>query len=43
MYDLLCHSGMLFGSIATLALVGAAVGGLGLLAASALRRVTRSA
>jgi hypothetical protein len=43
MYDLLCHSGMLFGSIATLVLVGTAVGGVGLLAASALRRATRRA
>ena len=43
MYDLLCHSGMLLGSIATLALVAASIGGLGLLATSALRRATRRA
>jgi hypothetical protein len=43
MYTALCHSGMLLGSIATLAFVAAAVGGLGLWVASALRRATTKA
>lgn len=43
MYNVLCHSGMLLGSLATLAFVAAAVGGLGFLAVSALRRVTSKA
>lgn len=38
MDGLLCHSGMVLGSIATVGLVVASVGGLILLAASALRR-----
>ena len=43
MYNLLCHSDMLLGSIAIVTAVAASIGGLGLLAALSFRRATSRA